>query len=56
MVKQKMQEIKENPENCGGSLIENYLRNEKLGIEDIVGVACDALIGGIDGVYIELIN
>lgn len=32
------------------SLLEEYLRNEALDIKDVVGMACDMLLAGIDTV------
>lgn len=35
------------------SLIEEYLKNEALDIKDIVGMACDMLLAGIDTVSFQ---
>lgn len=42
---------------CGKqSLLEQYLKNETLDIKDIVGMACDMLLAGVDTVsFLELI-
>lgn len=32
------------------SLLEEYLKNEALDIKDIVGMACDMLLAGVDTV------
>lgn len=33
------------------TLIETYLKNPELDIKDVVGMACDALLAGIDTVH-----
>lgn len=35
------------------SLLEEYLKNEALDHKDIVGMACDMLLAGVDTVSIE---
>jgi hypothetical protein len=38
------------------SLLEEYLKNEALDIKDIVGMACDMLLAGIDTVSFQQIS
>lgn len=38
------------------SLLEEYLKNEVLDIKDIVGMACDMLLAGIDTVSFQQIS
>lgn len=37
------------------SLLEEYLKNEALDIKDIVGMACDMLLAGIDTVSFQIL-
>lgn len=41
---------------CRRSLLDDYLLNPKLDLADVVGMACDLLITGIDTVYIQIIH
>lgn len=38
------------------SLLEEYLKNEALDIKDIVGMACDMLLAGMDTVSFHILN
>ncbi|KAF7994435.1 hypothetical protein HCN44_003907 [Aphidius gifuensis] len=48
MVESKMKKIKENQDDSEKSLLEIYLKNDNLDFKDIVGMACDMLLAGID--------
>ncbi|KAF7994436.1 hypothetical protein HCN44_003908 [Aphidius gifuensis] len=48
MIDKKLKEINENPDYNSGCLIENYLRDESLDIQDIIAMASDTIIAGIN--------
>lgn len=50
MVEKKMRELEMHPASDEESLLEIYLKNENLDVKDIVGMACDMLLAGIDTV------
>lgn len=37
------------------SLLEEYLKNEALDIKDVVGMACDMLLAGVDTVSFQVL-
>lgn len=50
MVNRKINEMKKCTDCEKESLLEIYLRNKNLDTKDVVGMACDMLLAGIDTV------
>ncbi|XP_015116287.1 cytochrome P450 302a1, mitochondrial [Diachasma alloeum] len=48
MVTRKAKRMKESIGNKKSSILENYLSNRNVDLKDVVGVACDMLLAGID--------
>lgn len=42
--------MKNKPVSTNESLLEIYLKNENLDVKDVVGMACDMLLAGVDTV------
>lgn len=57
LVNQKIACLKDDPQNAQNagrrSLLDDYLANPKLDMYDIVGMACDLLLAGVDTVSIQ---
>lgn len=50
LVNKKINDMKSKPAFENESLLEIYLKNENLDVKDVVGMACDMLLAGVDTV------
>ncbi|XP_074102939.1 cytochrome P450 302a1, mitochondrial [Cotesia typhae] len=48
LVNKKIDDMKNKPVSTNESLLEIYLKNENLDVKDVVGMACDMLLAGVD--------
>lgn len=55
MVNRKIKKIDNGEVSERESLLELYLRNKNLDVKDVIGMACDMLLAGIDTVYMHII-
>lgn len=55
MVSRKKNQLEAGPTGNNESLLETYLNNSKLDDKDVVGIACDILLAGIDTVSYQII-
>lgn len=53
MVSEKLEKLKDKVPDDKQSLLEIYLRNPTLDFKDVVGMACDMLLAGIDTVSFD---
>lgn len=52
-VYEKMRKLEDQRENRQHSLLEQYLQNDQLDVKDVIGMAADMLLAGIDTVVLH---